>query len=54
MFVLGLTAVDEHMMPFAGCLWFTNSQIVATEAEIADQCREADMHFLSVHLETQK
>tara|TARA_B100001769_G_scaffold64484_1_gene47982 strand:- start:4 stop:378 length:375 start_codon:yes stop_codon:yes gene_type:complete len=53
-FVLGLTAVDEHVMPFAGCLWYTNRQIAATEAALAEQCREADVPFLPVHQEMQE
>jgi hypothetical protein len=40
-FVLGLTPVDEHVMPFADCLWYTNKAIAATEAALAEQCREA-------------
>jgi lysophospholipase L1-like esterase len=53
-FVLGLTAVDEHVMPFAGCFWYANSQIAATEAVMAEQCREADVPFLSMHQEMQE
>ena len=53
-FVLGLTAVDEHVMPFAGCLWYSNSQIAATEARMSEQCREADVPFLSMHQEMQE
>ena len=53
-FVLGLTAVDEPVMPFAGCLWYTNRQIAATEAALAEQCREADVPFLPVHQEMQE
>lgn len=53
-FVLGLTAVDEHVMPFAGCLWYSNRQIAATEAVMAEQCREVDVPFLSMHLEMQE
>ena len=52
-FVLGLTPVDEHVMPFAGCLWYSNLQISATEAALAEQCREADVPFLPLHQEMQ-
>ena len=51
--VIGLTPVDEHVMPFAGCLWYSNRQIATTEAALADQCREADVPFLSLHQEMQ-
>jgi lysophospholipase L1-like esterase len=52
-FVLGLTPVDEHVMPFADCLWYTNKAIAATEAALAEQCREADVPFLALHAEIQ-
>ncbi|BEV36292.1 GDSL-type esterase/lipase family protein [Synechococcus sp. M16CYN] len=48
-FVLGITAVDEHVMPFADCLWYSNAQIHATEAALAERCQEADVPFLAIH-----
>ena len=52
-FVLGLTPVDEHVMPFADCLWYSNKAIAATEAALAEQCREANVPFLALHAEIQ-
>ena len=52
-FVLGLTPVDEHVMPFADCLWYSNKAIAATEAALAEQCREANVPFYALHAEIQ-
>lgn len=48
-FVLGLTPVDEEVMPFANCLWYRNDQIHATELAMAEQCRDADVPFMALH-----
>ena len=45
-FVLGLTPVDEQLMPFADCLWYSNSRIQDAEAALSECCREADVPFL--------
>ena len=47
--VMGMTAVDEHVMPYADCLWYSNAAIEAMEAAAADACRDADVPFLSLH-----
>lgn len=47
--VLGLTAVDEHPMPFGGCLWYTNSAIAVYESQLEEACLEADVPFLPLH-----
>jgi len=47
--VLGLTAVDEHAMPFAGCLWYDNASIALYEAQLEEACLEADVPFLPLH-----
>ena len=52
-FVLGLTPVDEHVMPFAECLWYSNKAIAATESALAEQCREANVPFYALHAEIQ-
>ena len=48
-FVMGLTAVDDHVMPFAECLWYSNKQIQTAERALEDSCRDADVPFLSLH-----
>ena len=47
--VLGLTPVDEHVMPFAGCLWYSNQDIAAYERALGEVCQEADVPFLALH-----
>ena len=47
--VMGMSAVDEHVMPYADCLWYSNEDIEAMEAAAADACREADVPFLGLH-----
>ena len=47
--VIGLTPVDEHVMPFADCLWYANPVIEQYEAVLAETCREHDVPFLAMH-----
>ena len=47
--VMGMTAVDEHVMPYADCLWYANTAVQALEAEAAEACRCVDVPFLSLH-----
>ena len=47
--VMGMTAVDEHVMPYAECLWYSNNDIEAMEAAAAEACRDIDVPFLSLH-----
>ena len=47
--VLGLTPVDEHVMPFADCLWYCNEDVQSHEAVMAEACREANVPFLPLH-----
>ena len=49
MFVLGLTPVDEHVMPFADCLWYSNCDVAVHEAQIEEACLEVDVPYLSLH-----
>ena len=49
--VMGMTAVDEHVMPYAECLWYSNNDIEAMEAATAEACRDIDVPFLSLHSE---
>ena len=47
--VLGLTPVDEHVMPFADCLWYSNRDIERYEAALGEVCHDADVPFLPLH-----
>ena len=47
--VIGLTPVDEHVMPFADCLWYSNQDVERHESVLAETCRDADIPFLSLH-----
>ena len=47
--VLGLSGVDEAVMPFAECLWYANDAVAAYEAALEEACLEVDVPFLSVH-----
>ena len=47
--VMGMTAVDEHVMPYAECLWYSNNDIEAMEAATAEACLHIDVPFLSLH-----
>ena len=47
--VIGLTPVDEHVMPFADCLWYSNQDVEDHEAVLAETCREANVPFLPLH-----
>ena len=47
--VMGMTPVDEHVMPYANVLWYSNRDIEAMESAAAEACREADIPFLSMH-----
>ena len=48
-FVLGLTPVDEHAMPFADCLWYCNHDVGVHEAQIEEACLEVDVPYLPLH-----
>jgi len=44
--VMGLTAVSEDKMPFAECLWYSNTASIIYEAKIEEACLDADIPFL--------
>ncbi len=44
--VLGLTPVDEEMMPFAKCLWYSNKFSEIYEAQIEEVCLELNIPFM--------
>ncbi len=47
--VVGLTPVDEDVMPFAQCLWYSNEAGLIYEAQIEEACLELDIPFLPLH-----
>ena len=47
--VMGLTPVDETVMPFAKCLWYSNEAGCVYEAQIEEVCLELDIPFLPLH-----
>ena len=47
--VLGLTPVDEAVMPFADCLWYSNRDVELYEAALEEVCLEMNVPFLAVH-----
>ena len=47
--VLGLTPIDEAVMPFAECLWYSNEAAAVYEAQIEEACLELDIPFLPLH-----
>ncbi len=47
--VMGLTPVDEAVMPFGECLWYSNQAASVYEAQLEDACLEADVPFLPIH-----
>jgi len=44
--VMGLTAVDEEVMPFANCLWYSNKANSIYETKIEEVCLELNIPFL--------
>ena len=47
--VLGITAVDEQVMPFAECLWYSNDACSIYESQIEEACLEANVPFMPLH-----
>ncbi len=47
--VMGLTPIDEGVMPFAECLWYSNEAAAIYEAQIEEACLELDIPFLALH-----
>ena len=47
--MVGITPVDEAVMPFADCLWYSNHDGAVYEAQIEEACLEVDVPFLSLH-----
>ena len=49
--MMGLTPVKEEMMPFAGCLWYSNEACSLYERQIEEACLEQDIPFIPLHKE---
>ena len=49
--VMGLTAVSEDKMPFAECLWYSNTACSSYERLIEECCLELDIPFLATFQE---
>ncbi len=47
--VMGIPAVDESLMPFAECLWFSNKSGSIYESQIEETCLDLDVPFLPIH-----
>ena len=47
--VLGLTPVNEKKMPFADCLWYSNTACANYENQIEETCLELDIPFLPTY-----
>ncbi len=47
--MIGLTAVDEEVMPYSDCLWYSNQAIAIYEAQIEEACLEVKVPFLPLH-----
>jgi len=47
--ILGFTPIDETVMPFAECLWYSNEACSVYEAQIEEVCLELDIPFLALH-----
>ncbi len=47
--VMGLTPVDETVMPFAECLWYTNKAISVYESQIEETCLDLNIPFLPLY-----
>jgi len=45
-FVLGLTPVDQAVMPFAGMLWYDLASVRLYEGLLEEACMDADVRFL--------
>ena len=49
--VIGITPVNENAMPFAECLWYSNSACSVYEKRIEEACLELNVPFLAIHEE---
>ncbi len=47
--VLGLTPVNEDLMPFAECLWYSNKSCSIYEKKIEETCLDLNVPFLTIH-----
>tara|TARA_B100000700_G_C15002039_1_gene836775 strand:+ start:1198 stop:1845 length:648 start_codon:yes stop_codon:yes gene_type:complete len=49
LFIIGLTPVIESSMPFAECLWYSNTSNSIYESKIEETCLELDVPFLATY-----
>ncbi len=47
--MIGLTPVDESVMPFADLLWYSNLAGAIYESQIEETCLDLDIPFLPMH-----
>tara|TARA_B100000700_G_scaffold271957_1_gene315217 strand:- start:10197 stop:10841 length:645 start_codon:yes stop_codon:yes gene_type:complete len=47
--VLGLTPVNEDVMPFADCLWYSNESCSKYEKKIEEACLDLNIPFFALH-----
>ena len=48
-FILGLTPINEDVMPFADCLWYSNKACDLYESKMEETCLELDIPFLPTY-----
>ena len=48
-FVMGLSPVNEKVMPFADCLWYSNEACSKYEGQIEEICLELNVPFMPLH-----
>ena len=46
--MMGLTPVNEKVMPFADCLWYSNKDCYLYERQIEETCLNLDIPFLPI------
>ena len=49
LFLIGLTPVNESVMPFANCLWYSNKACSIYESKIEETCIELNIPFLPTY-----
>ncbi len=49
--VMGLSPINEHKMPFAKCLWYSNKSCFTYERLIEECCLDLDIPFLPIFKE---
>ena len=47
--VMGINPVNEILMPYADCLWYSNKDCLIYERALEEVCIELDISFLPIH-----